>query len=660
MQTRTLAAFGIGVTAGLLAGVLAAGTVTTSGASPAASSAAGTAAAGTAAGTGAGPAGAQVALPSTRLGAAAAAARTAALPAFDDCASLRRWYVDAALPDVGPWGFGGPWVHGGPLIAAADVRGPVPVAGRADSAKAVGSSSTGTNVQEQGVDEPDLAKTDGRIVVRVVRHHLVVVDVTGDRPRQLSRIGLPGPRLDSEELLLLGDTAVVVGQRSLDYWGPLLDRVATPKVGADAVTHLTRIDLSTPAAPRVLEHERLDGSPVAVRSYPDGTVRVVLGSGYPALDFVMPNRHRSRHEASRLNRQIVRKAPLDAWLPSVRRGDGSGRQRLVACAKVRHPRKPSGFGTITVLTLPGGDPGAATTTAVTAAGDLVYSSASRMYVATLRSGWWQPAGPGRSRPPLPRTQVHAFALDGTGTTYLASGTVPGTLRDRWSLDEHDGRLRVATALGRSWRPRENAVSVLVEDGDRLRLAGSVGGLGRGENIESVRWFDDLAVVVTFRQTDPLYTVDLTQGSPRLLGALKVPGFSAYLHPVGGDLVLGAGADASATGSTLGGQLASFDLHDPRRVTRVDTYGFGRHTDVVVRDPRAFTYLPDRRLALVPVEDWDTGATVVHSVRVGRDGTLHPGQAWPLARWWGAGTRSLPLGDGRVALVGRAVHIVRAG
>ncbi|MGN6575147.1 MAG: beta-propeller domain-containing protein [Nocardioides sp.] len=654
MQIRRLAVVGVGVTAGALAGLLAAG--------PLAPRTEPVPAAAGPAGSSARAAGPSAALPTASKAAVArhAAARTSALPAFTDCASLRRWYVDAALPDVGPWGFGGPWGRGGPLFATADVRGPVAVAGRADATKAVGSSATGTNVQEQGVDEPDVAKTDGRMLVRVVRHHLVVVDVSGNRPRKLSWTRLPGPRVDSEELLLLGDTALVVGQRSLAYWGPLIDRRTGPWTGADAVTHLTRIDLSAPGAPRVLEHQRLDGSPVAVRSYPDGTVRLVLRTGYPALDFVMPNRHRTRHEATRLNRRIVRQAPIDAWLPSVGRGDGSGRQRLVACSDVRHPRNPSGFGTITVLTLPGGDPGAATSTAVTAAGDLVYSSLDRLYVATLRSGWWEPAGPGRSRPPLPRTAVDAFALDGSGTAYLASGSVPGSLRDRWSLDEHEGRLRVATALGRSWRPRENAVSVLAEDGDRLRVVGSVRGLGRGENIESVRWFDDLAVVVTFRQTDPLYTVDLAHGVPRLLGALKVPGFSAYLHPVGGDLVLGAGMDATTSGSGLGGQLASFDLRDRRRVTRVDTHGFGRETEVVVRDPRSFTYLPDQRLALVPVEEGNTGTTVVHSVRVGRDGTLHPAQSWELARWWGANTRSLPLGDGRVALVGRAVHIVHAG
>jgi hypothetical protein len=110
---------------------------------------------------------------------------------------------------------------------------------------------------------------------------------------------------------------------------------------------------------------------------------------------------------------------------------------------------------------------------------------------------------------------------------------------------------------------------------------------------------------------------------------------------------------------VGGPRATFDLHDLRRVTRVDTRGFGPGTEAVVRDPRTFTYLPDQRLALLPVEEWSSGRTAVHAVRVGRDGSLHPQQVWPLARWWGPKIRSLPLDDGRVALVGRAVHVVRS-
>ena len=140
--------------------------------------------------------------------------------------------------------------------------------------------------------------------------------------------------------------------------------------------------------------------------------------------------------------------------------------------------------------------------------------------------------------------MHAFALDGDRTSYVDSARVAGTVKDRWSFDEHDGRLRVATSLGDPWSPSGTDVVVLAERSGKLVETGRVAGLGRGEQVKAVRWFDDAAVVVTFRQTDPLHTVDLSDPDrPRLVGTLHVPGFSSYLHPVGGGLLVGVGRDA---------------------------------------------------------------------------------------------------------------------
>jgi uncharacterized secreted protein with C-terminal beta-propeller domain len=179
----------------------------------------------------------------------------------------------------------------------------------------------------------------------------------------------------------------------------------------------------------------------------------------------------------------------------------------------------------------------------------------------------------------------------------------------------------------------------------------------------VRWFDDLAVVVTFRQTDPLYTVDLSSPAhPRLVGTLTIPGYSAYLHPLGGDRLLGIGQDATASGRNLGAQAATFDLRDPHRVRRTGTLAFGSWTDCPVGwDSRAFTYLPDRRVALVPVSRWSDGSTTVVAVRVGTDGSLARVRAWRTTRGTdGTGPRALPLGGDRVALVDRAVRLVHVG
>ena len=406
----------------------------------------------------------------------------------------------------------------------------------------------------------------------------------------------------------------------------------------------------------------MDGGAISTREYADGTVRVVVTTGYPPLDFVQPNQDRTPREAPRANKEIVRSAPVDAWLPSLRTDGGAGRP-LVDCASVRHPMKASGFGTISLLTFPLDDPAALSATAVTAAGDLVYSSADRLYVATTDVAA-QPlprdvpnAAPAFTS--VPTTQVHAFALDGPRTSYVASGSFRGQVKDRWSFSEYDGHLRVAVQRPRASGHLDNAVLVLAEDGDRLVETGRVDGLGRDESIQSVRWFGNLAVVVTFRQTDPLYTVDLSDPArPRVLGALKVPGFSSYLHPVGGDVLVGIGHDATTSGTDLGAQAATFDLRNLAAVRRMDRIGFGPQTDVsTALDPRTFTYLPAWRTLVTPVQDWATGTSRFVALHVADDGTLSETGSWVTRGYVGDTVRTLPLDGGRVALVGDAVRVV---
>lgn len=574
------------------------------------------------------------------------------LPAFTDCEELRRWYVDAALPQVGPWGLGD-----GTLAYAEDAM-PGAATTRTDSA-AVGNSDTGTNVQEVGIDEPDVAKTDGSLVFRVQGRRLVVTDVTGDEARRVAELRLPGRTYVSRELLLVEDTLLVTSSGLGGVWGGA-DRVSVWGGGGTARTRLVTVDVSTPAAPVVTSRQRIDGSLVAAREYGDGTVRVVTSKSLPDLPFVHPGPERSDRAATRANREVVRDTVIGDWLPAVHRSGEAA--PLVDCADVRHPARDSGAGTISVVTFDVADPTALDTLAVSTSGDLVYSSADRLYVATVHS----PGGP-----PVPlmtepsgatlssRTQVHAFALEEGTTSYVASGAVRGTVRDRWSFSEQDGRLRVASALGDGWTPRENAVTVLEEDGDRLRSIGRVAGLGRGEQIQSVRWWGDLAVVVTFRQTDPLYTVDLSDPTdPEVLGALKIRGFSAYLHPVGDGRLLGLGRDATRRGADLGAQAALFDLADLEDVTRTGTTGFARGSDLsAATDPRSFTYLPEDGLALTGVTNWRTGHSRLIALRVGDDGTLTPAGSWQTHRWDGQSLRALPLGDGRVALVDHGVRIV---
>lgn len=558
------------------------------------------------------------------------------LPSFAGCEELRRWYVDAALPHVTPWGLGGGF---GPVAELARDQG-FALADGAETAvgtdEAVGNGPTGTNVQEAGVDEPDLAKTDGTLLAHVAGRTVVLTDVTGDEPRRLASVRLPRG-LGAGELLLVGDRLVVVGSAASGVW-PVdaadAPRPFLPGPVADPLTRVLVVDVTAPAAPRVVHQASYSGSLVSTRLH-DGVVRLVLSTASPALDFVVPRRGRTPAEALHENRQLVRESPVEAWLPTVETTGTS--TPLVGCGDVRHPGRPSGYGTVTVVGLDPDDPAERRTAAVTTSSDLVYSSPDRLYLATTyRRG----------------SAVHAFALDGLDTTYVASGRVPGTVRDRWSMSEHEGHLRVATALGPDpWSPDENAVVVLEERGERLVEVGRVAAMGIREQIRSVRWFGDVGVVVTFRQVDPLYTLDLSDpAAPKVLGELKIPGFSSYLHPLGDDLLLGLGQDADRRGTPRGAQASVFDVADLASPHQVDVQRFGASTEFVAAfDPRGLTYLPDRRTVLAVLEDWGRGSRVV-VMTVATDGTLTRHDPVPVPGWEGFVARALPIQGDRVALI----------
>jgi uncharacterized secreted protein with C-terminal beta-propeller domain len=184
------------------------------------------------------------------------------------------------------------------------------------------------------------------------------------------------------------------------------------------------------------------------------------------------------------------------------------------------------------------------------------------------------------------------------------------------MSEEDGLLRVASTSAPLWwspgddRPSESFVSVLKQDGGTLRLIGRVGELGKGERIYAVRFIGDVGYVVTFRQVDPLYTIDLSKPTaPKVLGALELLGYSAYLHPIAPDLLLGVGQDATPEGRTKGVQLSLFGVGDPAHPKLLAQHALGAASSSQVEfDSHAFLYWAPRQLVVLPVQVFDAGTS----------------------------------------------------
>ena len=565
----------------------------------------------------------------------------ASLVLADDCDSLLESYVDRGLDLVTAYGWGG-----GEIIMFADQGGALTDAQRSTSASAPLPSAvrstnneTGTNVQETGVDEPDVVKVAGDTLFRIQDNVLTTYDVTGDEPQQLSSLQLPDLR--DGEILVSGDRVIVLGHLGRGYQ-------SYESTGARVVV----IDASRAGTPQIVDQIDYTATISAARLHGD-VVRVVLDTGLPELDFQQPYGKHTEKDAEEHNRELVRDTTLADWLPTQ---DG---EPAVDCEDVALPAMDTQLGTTTVVTFEAAvvEP---VTTAVATSAVTSYFSTDRFYLAAGASpaGWWGDIGPlidciDRCAPSGydGSTELFAFALDGTDTTFVAAGSVEGQVRDRWSMDYSGGALRVA--LGATNETGNfNSVVTMQETDATLTEIGRVDKLGVNEEIKSVRWFDTLAIVVTFRQTDPLYAIDLTDaGEPRLMGELKIPGFSEYLHPLGEMRLIGVGQDASSTGMTRGAQAALFDVTDLTQPRQLDVVKYPKHSMAGAgMDPRQFTWLPDRRTALTVVSQGWRGRTGWVSVLSLAGGTLSNRMVEVEYGDEIAQIRLVPLADGRVVLV----------
>lgn len=210
---------------------------------------------------------------------------------------------------------------------------------------------------------------------------------------------------------------------------------------------------------------------------------------------------------------------------------------------------------------------------------------------------------------LEKTVIHKIEIDGGELRYKTSGEVTGRVLNQFSMDENNGYFRIATTKNRSWSrfgnedTRESYSNLYVLDGD-MKVVGSVEGLAKGEKIYSVRFMQNRAYLVTFKQIDPLFVIDLTDPeNPIVAGELKVPGYSSYLHPYDDVTLIGLGKETNDSGSIIGGiKLSLFDVSDISNPKEIDKYVLGDRSSnsIAINEHKAFLFSKEKNLLVIPV------------------------------------------------------------
>jgi uncharacterized secreted protein with C-terminal beta-propeller domain len=560
-----------------------------------------------------------------------------ALTEVSSCGQLSAIVQDAAVHEMratldayksGP-GIG--VAAGLPGPSSAPAPGPTPV------------SFSTTNTQVAGVDEADFMKNDGTRIFLLSGDSLYAA--TSWPPADLAATGKLKIEGWPQSMFLDGNTVAVFSAVYVPGPDPGMacpDMVPggpgglrpRPTCFDSTLVKVTVVDVTDLHAPKAISEQYLPGYASAARRV-GSTVRLIVPDGvhwpkglkwFPDWDPEFATNHDKFVAAidalENADEAIIRNTPAQSWFPPGTRKlqDGSVVDVSYQCTDFWVPNAPERLGLLTVATFDLSNPAQPPErTSIFGDPGVVYATAQNLYVAS--SHWWWWPGPGQKS----HTYVHQFDIsDPVATTYVASGGVDGWVADQFALDEWNGHLRVAAttwvqpqpdgpAMGLA--PRiGNHLAVLERSGKRLAQVGDTDQLVAGESIYATRFVGPSAFVVTFRQIDPLVTVDVSDAAhPKKVAELTLPGFSTYLQPIDDGHLLALGVDLPppdpVTGTVDGNlralQLSVFDVSDlahPARTAQMRVGTMWAWSEASY-DHHAFNWYPQRNLLAIPFADW---------------------------------------------------------
>lgn len=429
------------------------------------------------------------------------------------------------------------------------------------SAPAAGGSNdfSGTNIQVEGVDEADIVKTDGEYIYFAKGTEVVLVKAYPvEEAKVISRINMTNT---VQDIYISENRLIIFTAKTPTYYFYEYD----DSVDNQYRSILTIYDITDRENPEEIREFNMDGTYFNSRLIDNYLYFIIRNPAYLNNDEVPLPVIREGKTWSSIDADCI-------WYPNNTRGWMA-------------------YHTIASVDVQSDDAKLTTETFLLDEGSTIYVSPTNLYMTS--EGWWR------------ETRITKIGIQDGEIKFKANGTVPGYVLNQYSMDEKDGYFRIATTGSNDGRRDGNNLYVMNED---LQTVGSVEGLAKGEQIYSTRFMGDRCYMVTFKITDPLFTIDLSDPeNPTVLGALKIPGFSTYLHPYDENILIGIGKETVEDKSgdfawQRGVKISLFDVSDitdPKELAKLEVGDRGTES-VALYDPHAFLFSRSRNMLVLPI------------------------------------------------------------
>jgi len=509
-----------------------------------------------------------------------------------------------------------------------------------------------TNIQETGVDEADVVKTDGRYIYVAGERQVAIVDTANaDAIEYAGSIDVEGfvddIYLFNKTLIILytpdngegnpwiGDDDLIPMDIGIPYWIPV-----NAKIG------ILLSDITNPEKPVTLKDIQIDGFLVASR-LTGGHLHVISRflPDIPRIDVWYDGTDDDRTETINENKDILADLTLDDFIPSYHSFDEKGALtetgRLIETEDFLSPADPNGGSVISILSVDLSDL-SKDLQSIGFISDVheIYASTESLYLlstsyddiiainAAVKETFFQ-------------TRIYQFDLSDTPLTYVAYGEVPGHILNQFSMGEYNQVLRIATTTGYVWDgSSQNHVFCLKRQKKTLEIIGKLENLAPGERIYSARFIGERGFLVTFVEIDPLFTLDLSDPeNPIVAGELKIPGYSTYIHPIGDNHLLTIGKhainDVDATWYQ-GLQISLFDISTFETPELISTKKIGARgsESEALYNHKALTFFKNNTRFALPVSlyehltpqpnPWDFGEPTfkgIYAYRISEQNTI---------------------------------------